>query len=228
MPATLQITCQPPAAARSELRPEFGTEFAQRHADARADPAEFRESMLPFLDTLPENAGPPNIYKRFPDLYRLWSQMSELLMNGPSPFSQQEREVLLAFAAGEMGCAFVLTGHSEVAYARGLPRGSIDALLADIETAPVEDRLRPVLRFVRHLARQPDDVTRAHVDAMFAAGWDEQAMHDAVAITARAAFMHRLVAGFGFGPLDPELAASHARKRVERGYVRLYSGFSER
>lgn len=180
---------------------------------------------MPFLKTLPENAGPPHVFKDYPEVYGPFSEMSEALMNGPSPLSQGEHELILAFAAGAMGCAFVLTGHSEVAYAWGIPRGTVEAALADIETAPVEDRLRPLLRFARVLAATPNDVTQEQVDAVLEAGWPDQALQDAIAVTARAAFMHRLVAGHGFAPLDPELARSHAAKRVEKGYVNLYRAF---
>ena len=180
---------------------------------------------MPFLKSLPENAGPPVVFKRYPDVYGPFSEMSQAMMNGPSPFTPAQREIILAFAAGCMGCGFVLTGHSEAAYAWGVERGMLDRLLEDIETTPVDDDFKPVLHFVQKLAATPDDVTQAHVDAILAAGWDEQAVQDATGITARAAFMHRLVAGHGFNPLDREVAESHAKKRVEKGYVNLYSAF---
>ena len=179
---------------------------------------------MPYLDDLPENAGPPAVFKKFPDVYGPFSDMSQALMNGPSPLSPAEREVILAFAAGVMGCGFVLTGHSEAAYAWGVPRGTIDALLDDIDTAEVEPRLKPMLHFVRKLALTPNAITRADADAVLAL-WEPQALHDAVAITGRAAFMHRLVAGMGFNPLDPEVARSHAKKRVEKGYDNIYAAF---
>ena len=47
-------------------------------------------------------------------------------------------------------------------------------------------------------------------------------------IAARAAFMQRLVEGHGFTPLSREVAAKHAKRRVERGYVNLYSAFREK
>ena len=37
--------------------------------------------------------------------------------------------------------------------------------------------------------------------------------------------MQRFVAGFGFTPLSREVAAKHAAKRVEHGYVNLYAAF---
>lgn len=180
---------------------------------------------MPFLKSLPENAGPPAVFKQQPEIYGPFSEMSQALMNGPSPLSPAEREIILAFAAGAMGCDFVFTGHSAVAYAWGVPEGTLDQLLEDIETAEVEAKLKPLLRFVRKLAVTPNEMAQADADAVFEAGWEEQALQDAIAITARAAFMFRLTAGNGFAPLDPEVAKSHAGKRVERGYVNLYRAF---
>lgn len=180
---------------------------------------------MPFFKSLPGNAGPPNVFKQYPDIYGPFSEMSQALMNGPSPLSPAEREMILAYAAGVMNCQFVLTGHSEVAYAWGVERGTIEALLDNIETAPVEARLKPLFQYVKTLAIEPNAVTQEDIDAVLDAGWEEQALQDAIAITARAAFMHRLVAGHGFSPLAPQVAQEHAQKRVKQGYVNLYRVF---
>lgn len=182
---------------------------------------------MPFFKSLPENAGPPNVFKKYPEIYGPWSTTSQAMMNGPSPLSQGERELILAYAAGAAGCKFVCGAHSEVAYAWGVQRGLLDQLLANPETAPVEPRLKPLLAFVRKLAVTPSAMTQADADAVFAAGWDEHALHDAIAITARAAFMQRLVEGHGFIPLSQEVAKEHAEKRVKLGYVNLYPQFRQ-
>ena len=183
---------------------------------------------MPFLDSLPENAGPPNLFKRYPEIYRHWSEMSEALMNGPSPLSRAEREVILAFAAGSMGCDFVAIAHAEVAYVLGTEEGLVEALLEDFDSAPVDAKMRPLLAYVRKLAAAPATVAQGDVDAVLAAGWDEQALHDAAAVTGRAAFMQRLVQGHGFTPLPREVFRSHAEKRVQRGYVKLYPTFRDK
>lgn len=182
---------------------------------------------MPFLKSLPEDAGPPAIFTKYPDLYGPWSKMSEAMMNGPSPLSQGERELILAYAAGVAGCEFVYVAHSEVAYARGIENGLIDVLIKDPDSAAVEPRLKPLLAFVRKLSLTPGQISQADADAVFAAGWDEQALHDAIAVTARAAFMQRLVQGFGFIPMTREHAVKRAKQRVEHGYVNLYSAFRE-
>jgi uncharacterized peroxidase-related enzyme len=179
------------------------------------------------MKSLPENAGPANVFKQYPDIWGPFSTMSQAMMNGPSPLSQGEREIILAYAAGVAGCTFVYVAHSQVAYAWGIEEGLIDKLLENIETAQVEARLKPLLAFVRKLSLTPGEMTQNDADAVFAVGWDEHALHDVIAVTARAAFMYRLVAGFGFTPLDREVAASHAKKRVERGYVDLYRAFRD-
>jgi hypothetical protein len=85
----------------------------------------------------------------------------------------------------------------------------------------------PLLTFVRKLTLSPADMTQADADAVFSAGWDEKALHDAIAITARMAFMQRLVEGYGFVPLSKEVARKHAKKRVKLGYVNLYRAFAK-
>jgi uncharacterized peroxidase-related enzyme len=183
---------------------------------------------VPFFKSLREDAGPPDVFATYPQLYGLWSEMSQVLMNGPSPLTPGERELILAFAAGCAGCDFVYAAHSEVAYAWGFEQGLLDKLLNDLETAPVEPRLRPLLAFVRKLTLRPDELNQADADAVFSVGWREQALHDAIAVTARMSFMQRLVEGHGFVTWPKDVAKEHAKKRVKLGYVNLYPLFAKK
>ena len=183
---------------------------------------------MPFFKSMPDTAGPPAIFEKYPGIYGLWSKMSEALMNGPSPLSQAERELILAYAAGVAGCAFVCVAHSAVTYARGIEHELVERLIQNPETAPVEPRLKPLLAYVRKLMVTPGEMSQIDADAVFGAGWDEHALHDAIAVTARAAFMQRLVEGHGFVPMSPEAAAKRAQERLERGYVNLYPAFREK
>jgi uncharacterized peroxidase-related enzyme len=180
---------------------------------------------MAFFKSLPDGAGPANVFAKYPEIYSLWSNMSQALMNGPSPLSQGERELILAYAAGVAGCKFVYVAHSEAAYAWGVENGLLDQLLQDPEATPVDARLKPLLAYVRKLMLTPGEMSQPDADAVFAVGWDEQALHDAIAITARAAFMQRLVEGHGFTPMSREVAARQAKRRVELGYVNLYPAF---
>jgi uncharacterized peroxidase-related enzyme len=182
---------------------------------------------MPFFPSLPDDAGPGTVFEKHARIYAAWSRMSEELMNGPSPLSPAERELLLAYAAGVAGCRFVHVAHAAVAHARGVEEGLLDRLLEDPESAPVAPRLKPVLAYVAKLMTTPGAMCQADADAVFAAGWDERALHDAIAVTARAAFMQRLVEGHGFVPMSPEAAAERAKRRLELGYVNLYPALRE-
>ena len=182
---------------------------------------------MPFFPSLPDNSGPGNVFEQHARIYAAWSRMSEELMNGPSPLSPAERELMLAYAAGVAGCRFVCVAHSAVAYARGVQDGLVDRLLEDPASAPVAPRLKPLLAYVAKLMTTPGAMTQADADAVFAAGWDEQALHDAIAVTARAAFMQRLVEGHGFVPMSRDVAAERAQRRLELGYVNHYPALLE-
>lgn len=180
---------------------------------------------MPHIKSLPHNSGPPNIFARYPKIYEPFSRMSQALMNGPSPLTPAERELVLAFAAGVAECQFVFVGHSEVAYAWGIEQGLLESLVESLDHAALEPRMLPLLQFVRKLMLTPNDVSHQDSEAVYAAGWDDDALHCVIAVSARAAFMHRLVAGCGFAALDRRTATSHARKRVEHGYVNIYRAF---
>jgi alkylhydroperoxidase family enzyme len=186
-----------------------------------------RNRNLTFFKSLPANAGPRAIITKYPEIYRPWSEMSQVLMNGPSDLSQAERELIFAYAAGVSESEFVYVAHSEVAYAWGVPAGLLDELIVDIDNPRLDPKLRPLLAFVRKLVLTPKELTQADADAVFEAGWDEKALHDAIAVTARAAFMQRITQGHGFTPMTREHAAESAKGRVELGYVRLFKEFRD-
>src|SRR5258705_10988373 len=116
---------------------------------------------MPFLKSHRADAGPPSIFKEYPEIYGPWSHMSQALMNGPSSLSQAERELILAYAAAVGRCEFVYVAHSEVAYARGIENGVIERLLEDPETAPLDARLKTLLAFVRKLMATPSEMSQA-------------------------------------------------------------------
>ncbi len=183
---------------------------------------------MPFFKSLPDDAGPANVFGTYTDIYGPWSTMGQALMNGPSPFSPGEREMIAAYVVGAASCEFAYIAHSAAAYAWGIEEGLIDSMLADLESAPVEEKFKPLFAFIRKLTLTPSEMTQSDADAVFDAGWDERALHDAIAVTARMSFMNRLVEGFGFTPMSKERARENAEKRVKLGYVNLYPEFAEK
>lgn len=183
---------------------------------------------MPFFKSMPEDAGPANVFRTYPDIFGHWVKMSQAVMNGPSPFSPGERELIATYVVGLAECKYAYAAHAAATYAWGIEEGLVEALLADPETAAIEPKFRPLLAFVRKPTLTPSKMAETDAEAVFAAGWDERALHDAILITARMSFMNRLVEGYGFTPMEPERAKADARLRVSKGYRDKYPEFAEK
>lgn len=70
--------------------------------------------------------------------------------------------------------------HSVTAKAFGIEEHIIRALIEDIEAAPVDRKAKPLLRVVKKLTHLPSPLTNADGKAVYAAGWTEKPLHDAV------------------------------------------------
>jgi uncharacterized peroxidase-related enzyme len=182
---------------------------------------------MPFFKSLPEGSGPGNIFAAYPEIYSHWTQMGEALINGLSALSAGERELIQAYVSGLVNCRYSYIAHCEAAYARGIERGLVEKIIDNPDTAPVEAKLKPVLAYVKKLTLTPTETSQADADAVFDAGWDEKALHDVIAVTARMNFMCRIVEGYGFTPMTPEIARERAEERARVGYVNLYPAMKE-
>jgi uncharacterized peroxidase-related enzyme len=114
-----------------------------------------------------------------------------------SEISVGDRELIAAFVSGLNACQYCHGVHSASAKASGVDEALIRSLLDDVETAPVEPRLKPMLYYVKQLTLAPSRMTQAMADAVIASGWSERALHDAVCVCALFNFMNRLVEGHG-------------------------------
>lgn len=177
---------------------------------------------MPYLKSHDDKSGPGDVFGAYPEIYRHWAEMGQLLINGPSPLTPGEREMIQAVVAGAIDCRYAYVAHTAAAVSRGIDPGVVEKVVADVATAPVAARLKPLLAYAIKLAATPHAITEADADAVLAAGWDERAFHDVVALTARMTFMSRIIFGHGFVPMSPERARANAEHRARVGYVALY------
>jgi len=108
-----------------------------------------------------------------------------------------ERELIAGYVSGLNACIYCHGVHEATAQASGIPEGLMVQLLDDIDKAAVDEKMKPILRYVRKLTLSPSRMTQADADAVFAAGWNDQALHDAVSTCALFNFMNPLVEGLG-------------------------------
>jgi uncharacterized peroxidase-related enzyme len=175
---------------------------------------------MSYLRSLPDDAVLMQVFQRFPEHSRPVIDYHELVMRGPSPFTPAERELIAAYVSGVNACGYCHGVHTATAEAFGVSPGLLADALADLDTAAVDERLRPVLRYVGKLTSAPSRISRADADAVFAAGWDETALHHAVLVCALFNFMNRLVEGLGI-QADASYYETSGKRLHSIGYAGL-------
>jgi uncharacterized peroxidase-related enzyme len=175
---------------------------------------------MSFLKSLPPDAGLLQIFRAFPEAARPLLEYHEVLLRGDSSFTAAERELIAAYVSGLNNCNYCCAVHSQTAVALGINVDVMTKLIAGPEKTHVDPQMRPVLDFVRKLTLSPAKVTVADVNPIFAAGWDDRALHDTIAICGLFNLMNRLVNGLGVEA--PETYTKLAAKRLAQGgYARL-------
>lgn len=177
---------------------------------------------MPYLKSLPDDSRLLQVFQAYPETSRPLVDYHELVMRGPSPFTVAERELIAAYVSGRNDCGYCHGVHTATAEAFGVPAGLLSALLTDLDSAPVDDGMRVVLAYVGKLTTTPSRVTAADADAVFAAGWDERALHDAVIVCALFNFMNRMVNGLGI-TADGDYFTQSANRLHDVGYAGLHA-----
>jgi uncharacterized peroxidase-related enzyme len=168
-----------------------------------------------------QQQGLLEIFKRFPDTCRPLIEFHEaLLRNEQSPFSVAQRELIAAYVSGLNACRYCHGIHTQVAQRFGVSHDLLEQLLEDIEFAQIEASMKPVLQFVKKLTEQPARIVNADAEAIFAEGWDDQALYDAVMTCALFNLMNRLVEGLGIEADDENMSFS-AEQINKGGYARI-------
>jgi len=171
---------------------------------------------MAYLRSMPD-ATLIDVFKAYPEISGPLHHFAEALMRGPSPLSAGDRELIAAYVSGLNGCEFCHDAHAAAATRLGVENEVVRAVLDDVEAAPVTEKLRPLLRYVRKLNDTPDRVSRADVEAVYEAGWDERALVHATLVCGFFNLMNRWVDGLGI-PADSDTAAMAGEMLERRGY----------
>lgn len=163
----------------------------------------------------------PDILKHKPERFRHFGGVVDNVMRGSSAFTPGEREMIAAYVSGLNACTFCHGAHRAVAETFGIDGAAIERLLGNDGLAHAEPKLRPVLALAKKLTQEPAKVVKADIDAMIAAGWDEEAAHDVICVVALFAFANRLVSGHGVVGSPAYFAAEAKTLGLGGGYLSL-------
>lgn len=175
---------------------------------------------MTYLKTLPA-ARLLDVFKLYPRLFEPLVEYHQRLLREDSPFTVAERELLAAYVSAVNDCHYCAGVHEATARRFGVDASLLAQLLDNPATAPVAERMKPVFCYVRKLTEAPAKITEAEVSTFFAAGWDDRALHDAVAVCALFNCMNRLVEGLGISAAPDYYQVSAERLASDRGYAAL-------
>ena len=138
-------------------------------------------------------------------------------MRGPSAWSVGDRELMAAYVSKANECAFCIGAHSATARQAYRDGPKVATVLADLESAPVEDGLRATLRILGKLTRE-GKVGAEDMRQVLSAGVSREQVEDALAVCAAFNTTDRLADAFGFEMLSPEGFEAGAKYLLKRGY----------
>jgi len=177
---------------------------------------------MPMLKSFPEDATQSEIFDRWPELAEpLGVLVQRLLRDGP--FTEAQAELIFAYTSGLNACQYCHNIHRHTAELFGVQPEAFEALMDDVDAAPVEEEMKPLLRFVRKLTESPARMTAADAEAVLAAGWTEDEFHYAVSICAAANYFNRVLEGHGIKG-DPALWRERGQLLARRSYVDIHKG----
>lgn len=137
--------------------------------------------------------------------------------SGDCAFTSEQRELIGAYTSGTNNCTYCYDTHKATAEAFGVDENLLESMLSDLDASAVDEKLKPVLRYVRKLTETPSRMVQADVDAIFNADWDEDCFHYTVMIGGLFNLMNRMMDGYGVKN-TAEGRLKNGRKLVDTGY----------
>jgi uncharacterized peroxidase-related enzyme len=138
-------------------------------------------------------------------------------MRGPSAWSVGDRELMAAYVSKVNDSAFCIGAHTATASQAYQDGAKVQAVLTDLESAPVEEPLRATLRMLGKLTAE-GEVSADDMRHVLSAGASPQQIEDALAVCAAFNTTDRLADAFGFEVLSPKGFEAGAKYLLKRGY----------
>jgi uncharacterized peroxidase-related enzyme len=153
-----------------------------------------------------------------PDFYGTQAKkFTHEAMRGPSAWSVGDRELMAAYVSKVNGSAFCIGAHTATAAQAYQDGAKVQAVLANLESAPIQEPLRATLRMLGKLTAE-GEVSADDIREVLSAGVSPQQIEDALAVCVAFNTTDRLADAFGFEVLSAEGFEAGAKYLLKRGY----------
>jgi uncharacterized peroxidase-related enzyme len=172
---------------------------------------------MSFFAGLPADAGVRHAMALNKAAGRALVKLHTAIMREPSLLSPGERELIAAYVSGLNDCRYCHGVHSVTAQNFGVEPGLLIRMVEHLDTSGLDVKWLPLMAYVRKLTLTPSRLVSADAEAVFAAGWDERTLHDAINVACLFNFMNRLADGHGIKG-DSAMYAARGKALQEGGY----------
>ena len=153
---------------------------------------------MSFHPSLPDRHHLTALWKRFPKgIEALLKLHDDFLREDNSELDISERELIAAHVSALNGCHYCFTAHRRYAEAFGIAPEVFGEMTVDTAHDSLRPQMTAALAYAAKLTLDPHGIKQPDYDALVAAGWSEDGIHDIISITAMYAFMNRLLEGSG-------------------------------
>jgi uncharacterized peroxidase-related enzyme len=148
------------------------------------------------------------------------ARFSQGVLRQPATISPGLRELIAAYTSSLNECAFCREAHAAAAGELLGDHDLVRAVLSDLERSAIDERTKVLLRFTAGVTRNLAAVGGADVDAVRAAGWDDEAIYYAITTCALFNFYNRWITASGVPEMSGDAHRQQGRMLAERGYAR--------
>jgi len=148
------------------------------------------------------------------------ARFSHGVLRQPATISPGLRELIAAYTSSLNECGFCREAHAAAAGELLGDHDLVRSVLSDLERSPIDERTKVLLRFTAGVTRNLPSVGGADVDAVRAAGWDDEAIYYAITTCALFNFYNRWITATGVPEMSREAHQRQGRQLASRGYVR--------
>jgi uncharacterized peroxidase-related enzyme len=180
---------------------------------------------MPHIKLGNDSPGIRSLFEYRPETARPLNELVEVLLRGPSTLTRGDRELIAAYVSWLNNCTYCTSIHAAFAAAQ-LPSGItlVDQVRADPDSAPIDAKLRALLRIAAAVQRGGKNVSDQDVADAREAGADDREIHDTVLIAAAFCMYNRYVDGLATTvPEDTSWYATAAVDIVAKGYMARFA-----
>jgi uncharacterized peroxidase-related enzyme len=147
------------------------------------------------------------------------SYFTQELMRGPSPLSPGLRELIAAFTSYQNRCLYCAHSHAVAAALLLGNRELVQSVLQSYGASALSPAEKALFAFIEKVTHRSWEIRRPEVDEVRQVGWSDEAIYDAITVSALFNFYNRWVGASGVHVMPPEAHEVSGKRLAQHGYV---------